>query len=527
MGNQQQTTPKSTPLQNENISAIIANESSKELQKKFVVALLSIVGFTAFVPKGAAGLAETFGLDLGLAFRMFAALYFSLPMLLIILWHIDLVMKEQSQDTQDKNPGNNNSYYTHWFKIRMPLLLIIISIYLGFIIVLPFFAHEIITTIATVVAGITIYYLYIKFVAHGKNYLLFHVPFLIMNIVLLASIGLYAVPWSKLMHRIAIAAIMIGVLWFIIEFIRFSKIPSEKKAPENKFRPGGRNSLLAGGFALCIIAIILWYPSELMRPQSYQNSDTAVFNIALLNTDHSQYFNKIITPAVNTASIGDTAKKNVITDSDVGSGKTVPFMQNALRFVQWRGIALLLIPMIALVLYRYQCRRYGSRKLIGGETFLTQAQKDKRVQTVDAWLITLAIMLLMLFEPASDPAKNKNIDSKKDQYEAIINAPQWYLPGILMHWLSNKSYNNNTPKNVEINFASVETKLDKLISAIDQTRESLNSFKIESKQQNDLLLARITSVVYSTAAIGINGNSSRDDLKSNSIVNSILKNERR
>ena len=121
MGNQQQTTPKSTPLQNENISAIIANESSKELQKKFVVALLSIVGFTAFVPKGAAGLAETFGLDLGLAFRMFAALYFSLPMLLIILWHIDLVMKEQSQDTQDKNPGNNNSYYTHWFKIRMPL----------------------------------------------------------------------------------------------------------------------------------------------------------------------------------------------------------------------------------------------------------------------------------------------------------------------------------------------------------------------------------------------------------------------
>ena len=343
MENVQKTTPVAQPTQKGNLSAVTANESSKEVQKKFVAALLSLIGFTTLVPKGAEGLAATFSLDIGLALRMFAALYFSLPMMLIILWHIDLVMKERSMN---ENSTNNERYYENWFKIRLPLLVTIISIYLGFVVILPILDDEIITTLALIFAGIGMYILYIEFVSQGKENLLFHTPFLAIIFTLLASIELYTNPWSKETYTIAITAVCAGIVWIVIDFFRFSTVPSERNNPESKFRHGGRNSLLAESGALCLVAIILWYPSDAMRPSSYQSADTAMFNISLTSTNPSQYFNKTITSSVKTKSNNSEAKKTegIIKDS---------FSQQALRFFQWRGIALLLIPMIALTLYRY------------------------------------------------------------------------------------------------------------------------------------------------------------------------------
>ena len=468
----QTTNTNFSSVQASGVILTISKESSKELLKKIVVTIVAIAGFTTFVPKGAAGIAETFGLELGLAFRIFAGLYFSLPMLLIVFWNIDFVMKQRSIERIHKKSGEDQ-YYLDWFKTRLPLLILISVIYFCFVVVLPIIADELVTTASLVAVGAVIYYLYIKFISYKKADLLFHAPFLIMLFTLLASIGLYAIPWSKDMHYLVIGSVIAGIFWIGINVLWFSKIPSEhqQEGGSGNRLIGGRNSLLCGILSLTLIAGILWWPSESLRPAAFLQSDSVVFN-----AKNSQDFHNLL--------------KSTFVDKNATGTKEV------LRFFQWRGIALLLIPMVCLTLYRYQCRRYGTRKLLDDKQYIQQQEMASRVNAVDAWLVTLAAMLIMLFEPAKDPANDK-CNSDKANYSAVMNAPQWYLLKAVMQLFMN--VDNNQDKDDIEQLVLVNTNLERVIEGLDAINQRIDAATKQSKQQHEEEKRILTLIGYATA----------------------------
>ncbi|MBK8910554.1 MAG: hypothetical protein IPM61_04420 [Chlorobi bacterium] len=461
------------------VTPTISKESSKELLKKIVITIVAIAGFTTFVPKGAAGIAETFGLELGLAFRIFAGLYFSLPMLLIVFWNIDFVMKQRSIELVHEK-GEEDQYYLDWFKTRLPLLILISVIYFCFVVALPIIADELVTTASLVAVGVVIYYLYIKFISYKKADLLFHAHFLIMLFTLLASIGLYAIPWSKDMHYLVIGSVITGIFWVGINVLWFSKIPSEHQQPggNGKRLIGGRNSLLCGILSLTLIAGILWWPLESLRPAAFLQSDRVVFN-----AKNSQDFHNLL--------------QSTLVDKNATGTKEV------LRFFQWRGIALLLIPMVCLILYRYQCRRYGTRELLDGKQYIKQEEMALRVNAVDAWLVTLTAMLIMLFEPAKDPANDK-FNPDKANYSAVMNAPQWYLLKAAMQLFMN--VDNNQDKSdieqlvlVNTNLKRIIIELDSINLGLDSINQRISTATEQSKQQHEEENRILTLIGYATA----------------------------
>ncbi len=440
----------------------IRTELQKKVRDTIVGVLIALPTFTIGVPFVTESIAESFNLTPGLAFRMFAAFYFSFPLLLIAWWYLDLVLS----NTRHRTPQS-------WSSSRFLVALTIAAAYLALIVLMPrvgAIQQLPWPTWITAVAPIAIIWLVLSLCGFALYRFRLHpykaafsetgsyLPFLIIVITALAAIAMFSLQWSEANHWIVCVVLAVAVAG------AYRLHSSNNKAKQREKGGKSRNS----EFAAVLIAVLLvglgLAPIGPKPPGGIAKADSALMMLnystyheafekkghpdrrealkkvkntidSLANSFNGKVGDAIVAsylPVRGSASDPNSlllVRDSLAQQSDIidyllqSANRNSAVTLDVIRATQWRGIIFFTIPILGLLVFRYHCRRgfENRRAATDGSGLLNQEQSAHQIAVIDAWLVIMILLTLPLLKPASEVPQGR--------YGAM-RLPQWFMPNI-------------------------------------------------------------------------------------------------